>query len=393
MSLGSLSGRAPRASTTDPIGMGECDRCRFWYSRTQLGWQYQWSGARLINTGLLVCRGSGTNRCMDIPFEQYRVLILPGDPEPIRDARPGPNVTPPAYAGLTPPTDPFNQGFTPFELGTIPQASAPWNGYQGTPQAGGYPPGYPGTKIGTLRTLAAMTGIPIPSQIFERSGVIHAPNVAVPLMGTQPGRGWCLIYNPQGSQAEVALTTASPPVPVASATAIMGMASNLPLGPGLAFFCAFSQGLGPCYAGAMAAIGLLPGMPFWAWESAYPYMWLTDDFGNPITDDYGQIIWLDSLQQPSQFVNDGGVLAVTNAFTWPILRPSGPGVWTNGGVASVGPGANPNPFAPPITMTTYSPLELALYVGGNDLPFTAPPRGSGILWNPGGAAGGDIWVA
>jgi hypothetical protein len=347
----------------------------------------QWAGAGLINTGLLVCP-----RCLDVPFEQYRVLILPGDPAPVINSRPDPNTTPPAYIGLTPPTDPQNQGFTPFALGTVPEAGLPWNGYKGTPQGPVYPPGYPSSKLNVLRAIAALTGIPIPPQIFDRSGVLGAANTALPLMGTQPGRGWVTIFNPAGAQAEVALTGAMPPLPVASATAFMGMATNLALGPGLAFFNATNQGLGQCYLGAMAAIGVLPGMPFWAWESGYPWLWLTDDFGNLITDDYGQAILLDSPQVAPAFVNDGGVLTLTGSLGWPILESSGPGLWSNGLVASVGPGARPNPAAAPIVFGQLAPWELLL-TGGNNLPFTSPPVGSRILWNPGGVMGGDIWVA
>lgn len=229
--------------------------------------QFQWAGNKLIDTGLLVGRD-----CLDVPQDQFRSLILPPDPIPLINPRPSPNVTGIPIVGQPLPTSPGNRGFTQFIVG------------------GSQPPFYPTTKSAVLSAVATLSGIATPSQLFDRSTTLATQNQAYPLMGTQPGRGWVLIYNPANPQAQVTLTTPTPPVPVASATATWGVLTNLILGPGEAYFWATDQGLAPCYTGAMAVIGLLPGMPFWAWESGGSVLWLTDDNGNLITDDYGQAI-------------------------------------------------------------------------------------------------------
>src|SRR5277367_5460508 len=53
-------------------------RCGIWYNRVDLIFQYQWRGAQLQNTYILVCR-----ECLDIPTEQLRAITLPADPVPI----------------------------------------------------------------------------------------------------------------------------------------------------------------------------------------------------------------------------------------------------------------------------------------------------------------------
>jgi hypothetical protein len=53
-------------------------RCGIWNNRDQLNFQFEWRGATLQNTYILVCKP-----CMDIPQEQNRAIILPADPTPI----------------------------------------------------------------------------------------------------------------------------------------------------------------------------------------------------------------------------------------------------------------------------------------------------------------------
>jgi hypothetical protein len=76
-------GRA-RVNAQNPEAFAQCDRCGFWYNRSQLQWQFEWSGTHLYNTGKLVCQ----TICMDVPQEQLRTIILPPDPPPILNARP-----------------------------------------------------------------------------------------------------------------------------------------------------------------------------------------------------------------------------------------------------------------------------------------------------------------
>lgn len=70
-----------------PVAQAQCDRCGFWYNRTELQWQYQWAATHIYSLGILVCK-----RCYDTPFEQLRTIILPPDPPPVINARP-PNFT------------------------------------------------------------------------------------------------------------------------------------------------------------------------------------------------------------------------------------------------------------------------------------------------------------
>jgi hypothetical protein len=48
-----------------------------------LSWQFEFSGPRLQNLRLLVCR-----KCLDIPQPQLQPRIIPPDPIPIRNPRP-----------------------------------------------------------------------------------------------------------------------------------------------------------------------------------------------------------------------------------------------------------------------------------------------------------------
>lgn len=76
-------GRSP-VNPDAPEPWGCCDRCGFrWYHR-DLRWQFDWRGNALTNLRILVCPP-----CNDRPFEFNRPIILPPDPEPIRDPRPG----------------------------------------------------------------------------------------------------------------------------------------------------------------------------------------------------------------------------------------------------------------------------------------------------------------
>jgi hypothetical protein len=73
----SRSGRA-RTSAKNPAAFGVCQRCGIWYNRVALQFQWEWYGASLRNTFILVCK-----ECLDIPQEQNRAITLPADPVPI----------------------------------------------------------------------------------------------------------------------------------------------------------------------------------------------------------------------------------------------------------------------------------------------------------------------
>lgn len=76
-------GKYAAVDATRPEAFAQCDRCGFWYNRSRLAWQNYWAGTHLYNTGYLVC----DDRCLDIPNEQLRTIILPPDPPPVINSR------------------------------------------------------------------------------------------------------------------------------------------------------------------------------------------------------------------------------------------------------------------------------------------------------------------
>jgi hypothetical protein len=81
MGYASQQGRA-RVSARSPRAAGQCDRCGFLYTHSDLRWQFDYAGAGLINKRMLVCR-----RCEDIPQNQLRAIVIPADPMPIQNPR------------------------------------------------------------------------------------------------------------------------------------------------------------------------------------------------------------------------------------------------------------------------------------------------------------------
>lgn len=77
MAYASQSGRA-RTSAKNPRAFSVCQRCGIWNNRVNLQFQFEWRGATLQNTFILVCK-----TCLDIPQEQNRAITLPADPVPI----------------------------------------------------------------------------------------------------------------------------------------------------------------------------------------------------------------------------------------------------------------------------------------------------------------------
>lgn len=74
-------GRA-KVNSRNPEAFAICDNCGFLYNHSELRWQFQWAGNKLVNMRQLVCR-----RCNDIPQTQLRAIILPADPMPIQNPR------------------------------------------------------------------------------------------------------------------------------------------------------------------------------------------------------------------------------------------------------------------------------------------------------------------
>ena len=74
-------GRA-KVSTRNPEAFAICDDCGFLFNHSELRWQLQWAGNKLVNLKQLVCR-----RCNDIPQTQLRAIVLPADPMPVMNPR------------------------------------------------------------------------------------------------------------------------------------------------------------------------------------------------------------------------------------------------------------------------------------------------------------------
>lgn len=75
-------GRA-RADRHHPRAWAVCDGCGFLFNKSDLQWQYEWAGNKLVNQNFLVC-----DTCYDEPQEQLRSIVLPADPTPIVNPRP-----------------------------------------------------------------------------------------------------------------------------------------------------------------------------------------------------------------------------------------------------------------------------------------------------------------
>ena len=338
MAIGDWAGRA-RVNLRNWSAQGECDRCGCWYQLDQLSKQFQWQGASLAWTGYLVCR-----RCLDVPQEQFKVLILPPDPKPRVNPRPSYDTTGYAIAGFSPPTSPQNQGMTPYLLGV--QAGA--NSSPGATSFGNYPT----NKTNVLAQVAAVSGIATPAVINDQS-VLLTQGKAVIALAPNTTRTWMLLYNPTQMPCEFALGT----------TAWNGLL-NLSIGPGQAWFWATAQGLTPVYQGIVTAIGLGPStLQLWCWDSSY------SDFG----DDNG-ILYSFSIPYGYQVggsgIPAGGVYLVPNVFAQPNYA------------VGVVPGIAPNPSAPPLFFGTTTAAALLAFGGGN-LPTSTPPLPY-QLWNNGG---------
>lgn len=74
-------GRA-KVSSKNPEAFAICDDCGFLFNHSELRWQFEWGGNKLVNKRQLVCR-----RCNDLPNNQLRAIVLPADPMPIMNPR------------------------------------------------------------------------------------------------------------------------------------------------------------------------------------------------------------------------------------------------------------------------------------------------------------------
>lgn len=68
-----------RVSQRSPSAIGVCQRCGFWYQRSDLVPQFQWAGVKLQNQELYVC----TRTCLDVPQTALKTIVIPADPLPV----------------------------------------------------------------------------------------------------------------------------------------------------------------------------------------------------------------------------------------------------------------------------------------------------------------------
>ena len=82
MAYTNAHGRA-RVDPRSPQAFAVCDNCGEWVNRVDLRAEQQWMGPELRPTGFLVC-----DRCLDVPQQQFRTIIMPPDPVPVDQPRP-----------------------------------------------------------------------------------------------------------------------------------------------------------------------------------------------------------------------------------------------------------------------------------------------------------------
>ena len=68
---------------TSPRPVGVCDLCYQKYYLDDLQWQYDWRGDHLQNLRVRRCP-----KCLDIPNEQLRPIVIRGPEGSLRDPRP-----------------------------------------------------------------------------------------------------------------------------------------------------------------------------------------------------------------------------------------------------------------------------------------------------------------
>ena len=76
------AGKYVRVNSSGPEAFGICDLCGLRFNHIDLRWNFEWAGQQLWNTRSLRCW-----RCVDVPNETLRAIVLPADPLPIINAR------------------------------------------------------------------------------------------------------------------------------------------------------------------------------------------------------------------------------------------------------------------------------------------------------------------
>lgn len=322
MGFGNIKGRA-RVNPSAPRAFGVCDAGGEWRLRSELLPQLEYFGATLKETGYYVCAEH-----YDKPQDQLRPLILPPDPVPIKIPRSEPFFQ-----------DSVLQGFSQYVLFLPPFAIQP--------------------ESAVLAALVQASGVAIPTFLKDWSSIVVKQNVSQILIpGVNPTRSYMAIYNPSNPELQLSI----------SGPAMWGVRTNLILGPGEALL--WSSSMSAVYTGTVNAIGLIPNVPFYAWEAPVtgPQFALVIPFNGPgdltISPDLAPAIYSVALPSPYNLRVD-----------LPIYDGTWEGPWTikdTNGIASSNP------------ITVYPPLGTQIDGYGINQPYPINFSYSSVsfVWDP-----------
>jgi hypothetical protein len=109
-----------KVNPRNPRAFVRSDRNGFWRNRTDMVFQYEWRGPRLVNTRLLVGRDE-----VDKPFIFNKPIVYPPDPVPIQNPRPEPFAEDNAGSPVVPLPWPVQQLGPPVPAPAPPQFFLP----------------------------------------------------------------------------------------------------------------------------------------------------------------------------------------------------------------------------------------------------------------------------
>ena len=258
MAYADRAGRA-RVNTYAPQAFGVCDSCGEWYNRINLKPQFEWRGDSLQDTGFRYCF-----RCLSKPQDQFRPIILPPDPIPIIDPRP--EQTQAGLGGISGnlPYAPLNGNQNGFAQFIGPQGASIYS-----PVDAELDPTDPYAVAASVEA-SWKTGWGLPQPVVAGwFGTIAASGVSQLAVTANPNRTWLLIYNPYGGMlwaGQDVATIGVPPSVIATPNPLPN-ATTVTIGTGGALL---QNGLltppATVWTGAIAVLGLVPGVPWWIWE-------------------------------------------------------------------------------------------------------------------------------
>lgn len=202
-------GRAT-VSATNSRAFGICDRCGFLYNHYELQWQFDYRGAALLNTRILVCE-----TCLDVPQNQLRNIIIPADPTPIMNARVQDYVTAETNNRYTSsqvlsPTAATGNGTTATLTFNVPLSLTPITVGSTILISGVEPSGYNGTYIVTASSNTGSYTVSYPNRTTGALGMSGRVTINIdPITGLPKGQTQNRIT--QNDKNRVTQTTGEPP--------------------------------------------------------------------------------------------------------------------------------------------------------------------------------------